>query len=206
MHDTEHADSLGRSNVRNVQRHCFYSTQVVGGLPTLGPVSPALIVAILGLTLAAASLTWQATTFVLTGSRVQCELHVGAIGQRQVFVHQPVGRNEVIGAPREEWQRQGLTEGRLFVIARNVGRIAVTITGYSATCGSARYGTMRPLLGEPALPHRLEPGAEVMWTLPTEEVREFAAAGRGDMNVRMSVDLGNGKRVDSRAVPLSPTA
>lgn len=76
------------------------------------------------------------------------------------------------------------------MIARNVERIAVTVTGYSASSGSARYGSMRPLLGEPALPHRLEPGAEVMWTLPTEEVREFVAAGKGEINVHMSVDLG----------------
>jgi len=65
---------------------------------TLGSVSPALIVAIVGLALAAASLAWQTATFVLTGSRVQCELHIGAIGQQHFFVHQPVGRNEVVGA------------------------------------------------------------------------------------------------------------
>jgi len=29
-----------------------------------------------------------------------------------------------------------------------------------------------------------------MWTLPTEEVREFVAAGKGEINVHMSVDLG----------------
>ncbi len=174
---------------------------------TLGFVTPALVVAILGLALAIASLTWQAATFVLTGGRVRCELHEGAIGPHRVFIHQPVRRNEMVGAAREEWQRQGLTEGRLFVIARNIGRTAVTVTGYSASSGpTARYGTMRPLTGEPALPYRLEPGAEAMWSLPTEEVREFAAAAQGGMNVRMSVDLGNGKRVDSRSVPLSPAA
>lgn len=170
-------------------------------------VSPALAVASLGLALAVASLTWQAATFVLAGSRVRCELYVGAIGPQQVFVHQPVRPGETIGSPLDEWQRLGLTEGRIFVIARNIGRTAVTVTNYGARSGpTARYGTLRPLPGEPTLPHRLEPGAEVMWTLPTEEMREFAVAAQGDMKVRMSVDLGNGKTVNSRPARLSQAA
>jgi hypothetical protein len=90
-----------------------------------------LIIAVVGLALAVASLTWQAVTFVLSGSRVKVELHHGA--------HDGAG-NLISGPPLAQALRQAAEQGFVHEVigakVRNVGRVAVTVERIEAVLAS----------------------------------------------------------------------
>jgi hypothetical protein len=150
----------------------------------------ALVVAIVGLALAVASLAWQAATFVLSGSRVRVELLPGATGRGMLITH-----------TAETWTpanismlaKQGMTEEVLAVEARNVGRMAATIQKMQAKLanGVGLEPTTHP---HAPLPFRLEAGSSEKWWVQAADVRTaIAASGLASSKVHIEVSLGTGK-------------
>lgn len=107
-----------------------------------------LVIAVFGLVLSVVSPTWQAATFMLSGSRVRAELTFGyRLGD--VVVTQPTGWQQVAA--------QGFTEQVIGIKVRNVGRLAASIdTVEAALPGGTRTTMLESIIGPP-LPHRLEP-------------------------------------------------
>ena len=154
---------------------------------------PALAVAIAGVALGAASLGWQAATFLLTGSRLRIDERHGATD----------GRNIVSGPPGSQslalLSAQGLTHEVMGAEIFNRGRIGVSVTGFRAVSSrGTRFAPIASLLG-PHLPHRLEPGDSESWFFPIDLVRPDLAriaAAFGHPNpddLAIEVDSGDGK-------------
>jgi hypothetical protein len=158
-----------------------------------------LAIAVLSLVLSVASLTWQAATFVLSGSRVRAELKHGARNASTVVTGAP-GSQDFLSLAG-----QGLTDEVIGIEVRNVGRLAASIQSVSAALASGLKVTpVRELVG-PTLPHTLEPQSAASWFLPAAPIRDvvaFSSKGRlkqPDPNkVWMEVTLGTGKVVRSK--------
>jgi hypothetical protein len=157
-----------------------------------------LVIAIFGLVLSAISLTWQAATFVMSGSRVRASLRHGARG----------GASVVSGPPASQSFRalaeQGFTYEVIGIEVRNVGRLAVQVTGVRAALPSGvQVQETRSSMG-PGFPYRLEAQSSQTWFLPGEMARSAVAAsaaiGKGSdpADVWMEVELGNGKVVRTK--------
>jgi hypothetical protein len=130
-----------------------------------------LVIAVLGVVLSVASLTWQAATFILSGSRVRADLKHGARNAAGV-VH---------GSPRSMQQQlpslaaQGFTEEVIGIEVHNVGRLAATVDRVSAAlAGGMKYNFLSDVVG-PSLPHRLEPQSSASWFAPAAPVRQAVA-------------------------------
>jgi hypothetical protein len=155
-----------------------------------------------GLALAAASLTWQAVTWRLSGGRVKAELLVGAI--------QTIGNMSVTfpaGHPLKDLDDiadQGFTRKSLFLSARNTGRLPVVVEQWVVLFpGGIRIRQLNSRLG-PDLPHRLDVGESAQWAIELETimptVQWFRAEKklakvlrRRSVKVRIEVGLGDGK-------------
>ncbi|SRR6266567_2577895 len=129
-----------------------------------------LIIAVLGLVLSVASLTWQAATFVLSGSRVRADLKHGAANAGGV-VHGPPGSQ-----PLASLAAQGFTEEVIGVQVRNEGRLATTIDKVEASLANGLKVNLFGALPGPSLPHRLEPQSSAVWFMPAAPVRAAVAA------------------------------
>jgi hypothetical protein len=158
----------------------------------------ALIVAIVGLVLSVASLTWQTAMFVMSGSRVRASLLHGARGPGGVASGPP-------GKVRfEQLVAQGFTQEVIGIQTRNVGRLAVQIVGVAAVLQSGVRVTQLPGTVGPELPHRLEAQSTGTWFLPAAPVRAAVKATSGIGNGKdpckcwMVAELGNGKTVATR--------
>jgi len=178
-----------------------------------------LVVAIFSLVLAAASLTWQAVMFLLSGSRVKVALKLGAIGRGSLVTNDPRAHRPDI------YTAQGFEDEVIVVAARNVGRMAVTVTSIAlvfedgAEVGQTNYPPDRKL------PFRLEPQSEQLWWVEMAVAQSIVRAllskpslggasrpfntklsdrlfprppARGAMKARMAVSLGSGKRVSTK--------
>ncbi len=157
-----------------------------------------LIIAVLGLVLSVASLTWQAATFVLSGSRVRADLRHGA-RNATTAVSGPPGSQQL-----QFLAAQGFTEEVIGIEVRNVGRLAASIESVAATlAGGVQFTQLRDS-GGPPLPHTLEPQSAAKWFLPAVPVRAAVAVssqtlkGADPCKVWMEVTLGTGKLVRSR--------
>ena len=157
-------------------------------------VPPSLAVAIAGLVLAAVALTWQAATFLMTGSRLKVDSRQGATD----------GRGIVHGAPGHETRElllaQGYTQEVLGAEVFNRGRTGVNVTGIRAVTSRGISCTpVADLLGPP-MPHRLEPGASASWFFPLAPVRAAIATSAEELghpnpdDVAIDVDSGDGRR------------
>jgi hypothetical protein len=115
----------------------------------------ALIIAIVGLVLATASLTWQLVSFLLSGSRVRVGLRRGARDANGNMLH---------AAPKN-WgdgndmlaKSQGYGIPILAVTVHNRGRMAINVESVSAAGGT--WTIDQQSVPNIPLPHRLEPGA-----------------------------------------------
>jgi hypothetical protein len=129
-----------------------------------------LVIAVLGLVLSVASLTWQAATFVLSGSRVRADLKHGAAGAGGV-IHGPPGSQ-----PLASLGAQGFMEEVLGVQVRNAGRLATTIDRIEiCLANGVKLAQLSALMG-PSLPHRLEPQSSALWFIPADPARGAVAA------------------------------
>jgi hypothetical protein len=129
-----------------------------------------LVIAVLGLALSVASLTWQAATFILSGSRVRAELRHGARNADVVAVG-PLGsqRLSVLAA-------QGLTEEVIGIEVRNVGRLAASVDSVEAALeGGMKFAMLQSTIGPP-LSHRLEPQSSASWSMPAAPIRAAVGA------------------------------
>lgn len=156
------------------------------------------VLAVVGTVLAAASLTWQAATYVLTGGRVSVELRTGALHAS--------GSSMVTAATRDADQvwaaqlaEQGYTRPLVVVKVRNIGRMPVTIERWSLACSGPpepprnrgllaaiaaassrprRLTEFQPVAGSfgPQLPHRLDAGSSETWGTDAREIRDLVAA------------------------------
>ena len=164
-----------------------------GGVVSPG-VLPSLAVAIAGLVLAAVALTWQAATFLLTGSRLKVDSRQGATDGRGI-VHGMPGSESI-----ERLRAQGYTHEVLGAEVFNRGRTGVSVTGIRAvTSRGISFAPIADLLGPP-MPHRLEPGASASWFFPLAPVRAAIATSAEELghpnpdDVAIDVDSGDGRR------------
>jgi hypothetical protein len=177
---------------------------------TVDYTAMSLVIAIVGLVLSVMSLTWQATMFVLSGSRIKALLQHGAIGRGSLVVSKPGTQS------MEYLANQGFTDEVLAIKVRNVGRLSVSVTSVAAVFGS---GISIGQLDHPrdrALPYRLEAQSEQTWFVSMDAVRAAAeswlatrpkgsSVTRGQLTVQMSVGLGNGKLVKTKeSISIAP--
>lgn len=152
-----------------------------------------LVIAIVGVVLAAASLSWQAATFVLSGHRVRVSLRYGAIRR------EPLGRAIRTTAPltvdaahARMMAEQGFTEPVLVALVRNVGRMAVSIERVEAGFDDGwSFSRLEDPENAP-LPYRLEPGASEAWHVEAEPLQMVVDADGQPRRARMTVALGTG--------------
>lgn len=146
----------------------------------------ALIVSVLALLVAAASLVWQVTSWRRSGPRVKVE----TANSFPVFDRLDGGRD--------------LGDHHVEVKAYNRGRAPVTLTAWGLQLPGGRTAISRGTAWSAPMPHRLEPGAEAGWHLPADEVRAVCAEqGVTFRQVRGFVALAGGKRVRAgKPVPL----
>ncbi|GAB2747815.1 hypothetical protein GCM10027039_01830 [Terrabacter koreensis] len=138
----------------------------------------ATVLSIVALCLSVASLTWQVTSFLLTGARIKVSAAYAL----------PVG-----GLDR-------LPEC-MSITARNVGRFATTVRTVGlevrpdGTQAVISHQFIRQLSTD--IPHRLEPGDEASWFVPLDVVRSISA-DHPAKGWAVFVTLGTGKRVRGR--------
>jgi len=136
-----------------------------------------LILGIIGAITGVAALAWQVITWRQSGAVV-------AVTARQAF---PVHGDHV-------------SEQHVNVSARNSGRSPVTVNGWGLRLPDG--GTMistRPVPGSSPVPHRLQPGADGSWLLPTHEIARFCAErGVRQQDMIAFVNLADGRTISAR--------
>lgn len=159
-----------------------------------------LVIAIVGLVLAAASLAWQAATFLMTGARVKVKLQRGALGPGGCVLGPVSG-----GMPPEELAQQGYVDPVLAVEVTNVGRLPTTITGWHAVLenGILFSNPLDPT--NPELPYRLEAQSRAIWYADLRAIQAAVTASyssgvtkQAHQKVGMSVDLASGKTIETK--------
>jgi hypothetical protein len=145
-----------------------------------------LVIAVVGLALAAASLAWQAATFALTGSRVRADILRGV-----------TGRGVLVTYPPDKWSSsslsmhaaQGMPNEVVAVEVRNVGRMPASVQKITAYLENG-IG-LSPLQTEPPLAYRLEAGSSERWWIDAAEVRAAIAASKLTRSkIHIAVELG----------------
>jgi len=129
-------------------------------------VSAAFWLAIVGLVLSVASLTWQFATFRLTGSLVRAELIHGAMGADGATYGAPGKFNVPMMAA------QGYVMEVVGIEVFNRGRIGVNIARWSMHSGKESFMPVAEQRG-PDLPYRLEPGVSAQWFMPMDTLRKM---------------------------------
>lgn len=168
----------------------------------------ALDVGIIALAISASSATWQVAQFLLGSSRPTVDLEIGAVGRGGV-VSIPLKPGSQVNGLRSLIE-QGYTQPIVAVKVRNKGRLAVSITGWAVAFNN---GSTFQLPGWDVneghpLPYRLEPGAEVSYYCPLDDVERTQSAFRGigpPIQVcRAQASFGTGKVLKSKAALVLP--
>lgn len=135
------------------------------------------VLAILAFLLSCVSLTWQIVSWRRSGPRVV----VNASQSFPVYDH-------------------GLGDQMVAVTARNKGRAATTVMGWSLEFPNGDNLIMqRQLPWTPSLPHRLEAHSEATWFIATDEVRqECAQRGVHYRDLRAVVNLASGEKAKAK--------
>jgi hypothetical protein len=169
-----------------------------------GTDTTTLVIAVVGLALAATSLAWQAATFALTGSRVRAEILRGGIGRGALVTYPPDKWTETSVAALV---REGFTNEVVAVEVRNVGRLPVSVQKITAYLANG-IG-FSPFETQPPLPFRLEAGSSERWWIEAAQVRAAIAASkdagiqRSDRSkVHIAVGLATGKVVKTKSIVL----
>lgn len=133
--------------------------------------------AIFAVMLSCVSLTWQIVSWRRSGPQVV----VDASQSFPVYDH-------------------GLGDQMVAVTARNKGRAATTVMGWSLEFPNGDNLIMqRQLSWTPSLPHRLDAHSEATWFIETDEVkRECAQRGVHYTDLRAVVRLASGVKVKAR--------
>ncbi len=150
-----------------------------------------LVIAVVGVTLAALSLGWQAATFFLTGPRVKVYLREGFRGPRGVMIAPPSiyteGGLEALG-------RMGYVDHVLAVEAVNRGRLPATVHNWAIRFGNNVVYTNPADPQNPQLPYRLESHTSASWYAPLDDLQSLqpdfhdqsvrAATARGEVDLQ----------------------
>ncbi|NYJ07039.1 hypothetical protein [Petropleomorpha daqingensis] len=156
------------------------------------------IIALLALVISTASLTWQVVQFILGASRPRVGLMIGGMNANGA-VTAPVK-----GFRLEQLVRQGCSTPILAVQVQNRGRLAVSVTNWSISFDNKASYTLPSWQPNDrvSLPCRLEPGAEVTFLCPLDEVdaasRLLQASSKPPKWCQASASFGSGKTVRSR--------
>ncbi len=133
----------------------------------------ALVLSILGIVLATASLIWNYVQFRLSGPRVRVRILRGAKSTTAVAS----AAGSASEANFEMLRDQGFTEHLVGVEVSNVGRAPTEVQKCSAEFGGFGFTVMQDP-SNPALPHRLEAHSSATWWVPLDPIRQIAAVGR----------------------------
>lgn len=190
---------LRRSYKRLVSRRAGLSYSA-GSLSAM--TTAALVIGLIGLVLSAASITWQAATFVLSGGRVKVDLRLGAMHHTGAgMVHGPVSDQ----VSPEINARQGYTHPIIGVRVRSVGRLPVTVTEWSIfeTHKGMSFNPIGSSIG-PTLPYRMEAGSSEVWTVDAESIRGLIEVCAEHYDIPLSqiavkgrVTLGDGRTYET---------
>jgi hypothetical protein len=164
-----------------------------------------LLIAVVGLGLAIASLVWQAATFVLSGARVRVEIQIGAHdGAGTIMSGPPESLSQGMGL----LARQGYANEMIGARVRNRGRMAMSVESFEVVF-SNKIALSHPGNGlGPDFPYRLEPQSSASWFLALDPVRHAVATSASTLGtpnpdrVRVRVGLGNGKAALSASFPV----
>jgi hypothetical protein len=137
----------------------------------------ALILGIIGAVTGVAALGWQ----VITWRRSGAVISVTAFQAFPTYA-----------------DRMG--EAHVNVSARNSGRSPVTVNGWGLRLPDGRAMVVaNPAPWSSALPHRLEPGADGSWYVPTVEVARFCAEhGTRQQDMIAFVNLADGRTINAK--------
>jgi hypothetical protein len=99
-------------------------------------------------------------------------------------------------------RNQGFSEEVVIVAVRNRGRMAISVEDVSAETedGWAFQRAADP--ENPALPHRLEPGAKESWHVELSVLQRVVDGDGKSRKVRMRVELGTGKVLRTKETTL----
>lgn len=134
------------------------------------------MLSIIAIVMSTVSLGWQIISWRRTGALVR------------VTVHQALTVDDGVWCTN--------------VTARNSGRTAVSVTNWGYQLPGRKAGNIfatRPLPISPALPHRLEAGAEASFYMETDAIQQVCKEkGLRYERVRAWVDLGDGRRIKAK--------
>jgi hypothetical protein len=136
-----------------------------------------LILGIIGAITGVAALAWQIITWRQSGAVVAVTAH-------QAFP----AYGDQLGEPHVN------------VSARNSGRSLVTVNGWGLRLPNGRtMVNLNPVLWSSPLPHRLEPGADGSWYMPTHEIARFCAEhGVRQQGMIAFVNLADGRTISAK--------
>lgn len=165
-----------------------------------------LILASVGVALAALSLGWQAATFVLSGSRVRATLRLGALRRELGQVARMTGPLDMTVEAGASMVAQGFTEPVLVAEVRNRGRLTVSVDDVTAMTKDGWGFSRAADPDNPTLPYRLEPGEKQTWHVELRPLQLLVNQDGKSRDARMHVSLGTGKVIRTkssfRIVPL----
>lgn len=170
-------------------------------------MSGALIVAIVAVGLSAASIAWQASTFLLSGARVKVELRYGHLDSRS-------GDSVLLPFPPHGSRPDNEPEpGYIAVVAlavTNSGRTDVDIASWGLEFELDEKAWMYGASGglNPPLPHRLLHGSQRGLYLADADVQSAVDGLVAPKSVEVCafVSLGNGKSVRTASVVLEKSS
>jgi len=168
---------------------------------TTGLDVASFVIALLAFLLAVGSLAWQAATYVLSGGRVKVELMRGlARDSGGDMLTRP---ESMTPDTLQRLAAEGYTRPVIGVLVRNVGRMPVTVSGWSLNFSvpGAAYRPLGAAFGPP-MPHRLEAGASEAWVADERIVQATAntlvKATTEPISIRGKIELGDGRSYESR--------
>lgn len=155
-----------------------------------------LVLAIIGIVLGVASLSWQAASFFLAGPRVKVQLLRGAVGQSGI-VTGPIG---AVRSSHDHLISQGFEEELLSINVVNHGRLAVSVERWHAVFENGMQFTQPRDPINADFPYRLQPHDSQTWhvrmssLLPIIQASYASETWRGPhQRVWMSVTLAGDK-------------
>ncbi|MGQ0668941.1 MAG: hypothetical protein ACT4PO_04585 [Actinomycetota bacterium] len=162
----------------------------------------ALVLSILGVLLAVASLIWNYVQFRLSGPRITVRILRG-VKSATAIARAAASASE---ADFDMLRDQGFTEELVGVEVSNVRRAATEVQQCDAEFGGFGFTVMQDPMN-PTLPHRLEAQSSETWWVPLAPIRQMAAAaravdGRDLRAVRMQVVITGREKLTTEAIEL----
>ena len=152
-----------------------------------------LAIAVIGLILSVVNTVWQIRQHVLSGARVDVELHWGAMGQGRVASAPIVGS-------LESFRHAGVDTPIFVVTGANGGRSPIDVTGFYIDLKGGGSYSVEGAAVNPQLPHRLEPGSSVSFYIAIDEVEQLITALSmsygGTIRGRLNLAVGDPKTSD----------